>query len=115
MLILINENGDGLPNRTQIMVTEKQYLKSLKIVNTYLEEQKEIEWKKYNESPLVKIVDSDIPVRLYNVLKKNGIVYLNEMSTMTFDKFMRWRGFGNKTLRHLEEELEYRKIPMGWK
>ena len=97
------------------MVTEKQYLKSLKIVNSYLQEQKEMEWKKYNETPLVKIEDSDIPVRLYNVLKKNGIVYLNEMSTMTFDKFMRWRGFGDKTLRHLESELYHRKIPMGWK
>ena len=97
------------------MVTEKQYLKSLKIVNSYLQEQKEMEWKKYNETPLVKIDDSDIPVRLYNVLKKNGIVYLNEMSTMTFTKFMRWRGFGDKTLRHLESALYHRKIPMGWK
>jgi DNA-directed RNA polymerase alpha subunit len=97
------------------MVTEKKYLKSLEIANTYLQEQKEMEWKKYNETPLVKIVDSDITVRLYNILNTNGIIYLNEMSTMSIYQIMKWKHFGKKTLKHLEEELEYRKIPMGWK
>ena len=103
LLNLINENGDGLPNKTQIMITEKKYLKSLEIVNTYLEEQEKL---KFNSSPLYPIIESDISVRLYNCLKQNGIVYLNELCGMELHEFMRFRNFGRQTLHHLEWVME---------
>ena len=94
------------------MVTEKQYLKSLKIVNSYLEEQDKL---KFNSSPLYPINECDISVRLYNCLKQNGVVYLNELCGMELHEFMKFRHFGIKTLRHLEWVMEDLKLPTRWK
>jgi DNA-directed RNA polymerase alpha subunit len=92
------------------MITEKQYLESVKIVNEYLLQQTTLK-----KIPNVLIEKVDMKYRLYNILKFNGITTLNELSTMTPNDFMKFRHFGNKTFQHLEDVMNEHKIPMGWK
>lgn len=92
------------------MITKKQYLESVKIINQYLLEQ-----VSFGDVKKVCIVDTDISCRLYNSLKSNGVYHLNELSTMTFDEVMNIKQLGKKSLQELEEVMEYHKIPIGWK
>ena len=92
------------------MITEKQYLESVKIVNDYLLQQ--VTLKKI---PNVFIKDVDMNYRLYNILNTNGITTLNELSKLTSHDLMKFRHFGNKTFQHLEDVMNEHKIPMGWK
>lgn len=95
------------------MITEQEYLKSVKIVNEYLLQQVKVNEFKKNEK-LIHIVDSDISVRLYNCLKLNGIQYLNEISKMEPNDLMRFRNFGRQTLNHLEETMRHHGLYMSW-
>ena len=109
IFVLSIYNGDGLPNNYYLMITEKEYLESVRIVNQYLLQQVEL-----RNIPKVHIVDSNISVRLYNVLKNNGVNFLNELSTYQVSDLMKWRNFGKQTFNELEEVMEYHHIPKGW-
>ena len=102
--------GTDRLNGTHTMITEKQYLESVKIVNEYLLQQ--VTLKKI---PTLLIENVDMKYRLYNILKSNGVTTLNELSTMTPNDFMKFRHFGNKTFQHLEDVMEHHKIPISWK
>lgn len=92
------------------MITEKQYLESVGIVNQYLLEQ--VSFKHVKK---INIVDTDISVRLYSSLRNHRIYFLNELSDMTFKEVMNIKQLGKKSLQELEEVMEYHKIPIGWK
>lgn len=91
------------------MITEQEYLKSVKIVNEYLLQQ--VKLKEYKK---IHIVDSDLTIRLYNILKSHGIQYLNELCTMTPHDFMKWRNFGKKTFDEVERVLIEHNLPRNW-
>jgi DNA-directed RNA polymerase alpha subunit len=92
------------------MITEKQYLESVGIINQYLLEQ--VSFKHVKK---INIIDTDISVRLYSSLRNHRIYFLNELSDMTFKEVMNIKQLGKKSLEELEEVMEYHKIPISWK
>jgi DNA-directed RNA polymerase subunit alpha len=91
------------------LITERQYLESVRIVNEYLLQQTD-----NRKVKRVHIDKVDISTRLYNILKKVGIEYLNDLGKMELSDFMKWRDFGKKTLEELENVLDLHRIPRTW-
>ena len=94
---------------TKNLITTKQYLESVRIVNDYLNQQ-----VKVKDIPPIYVYDIDVSVRLYNLFKVHGITTLNQISNMEVTDFMRWRNFGKKTLQELEEITDHYGIPRNW-
>jgi len=91
------------------LITTKQYLESVRIVNDYLNQQ-----VKVKDIPPIYVRDIDVSVRLYNLFMEHGIKTLNQISNMDLSEFMKWRNCGRKTLKELEEITDYYGIPRNW-
>ena len=55
------------------------------------------------EMPIDKL---DLPVRLYNSLKRAGIVTVSEVVNKTEEEIMRLRGLGRKSYKELKVKLD---------
>jgi DNA-directed RNA polymerase alpha subunit len=93
------------------LITTKQYLESVRIVNEYLNQQVKVKDK---DIPPIYVCDIDVSVRLYNLFKTHGITTLNQISDMEVIDFMSWKNFGRKTLEELEGITDYHGIPRTW-
>lgn len=91
------------------LITERQYLESVRIVNEYLLQQTD-----KSKVKRIHIDKVDISTRLYNLLKNHNVKYLNELGKMEISDFMKWRDFGRKTLEELENVLDLYRIPRSW-
>jgi DNA-directed RNA polymerase subunit alpha len=95
--------------KRQTLITERQYLESVRIVNEYLLQQTD-----KSKVKRIHIDKVDISTRLYNLLSRHSIEYLNDLGKMELSDFMKWRDFGKKTLEELENVLDLYRIPRSW-
>ena len=95
--------------KRQTLITERQYLESVRIVNEYLLQQTD-----KSKVKRIHIDKVDITTRLYNLLKRHSVEYLNDVVKMELSDFMKWRDFGKKTLQELEDVLDLYRIPRSW-
>jgi DNA-directed RNA polymerase subunit alpha len=95
--------------KRQTLITERQYLESVRIVNEYLLQQTD-----KSKVKRIHIDKVDITTRLYNLLKRHSVEYLNDVGKMELSDFMKWRDFGKKTLQELEDVLDLYRIPRSW-
>ena len=91
------------------LITERQYLESVRIVNEYLLQQTD-----KTKVKRIHIDKVDISTRLYNLLSRHSIEYLNDLGKMELSDFMKWRDFGRQTLEELENVLDLYRIPRSW-
>lgn len=54
----------------------------------------------------MKLIDTDISVRAYNILVRNGIENVEDLSKISSEEIMRWSNLGR---RSLEEVLQLMK------
>jgi DNA-directed RNA polymerase subunit alpha len=95
--------------KTPTLITERQYLESVRIVNEYLLQQTD-----KRKVKRFHIDNVDISVRLYNLLKGYNIEYLNDLGKMEVSDFMKWRNCGRRTLQEIEDVLDLHRIPRTW-
>ena len=97
-------------------MTETEYLEMKKKIRAYEYNQQRKEMKRIQKVK-PSISDLDISVRLYNILKENGIETIDEMLTKRFNEFVRLRNFGKVTTRELvklyeEKNWEFQSDPL---
>lgn len=91
------------------LISEREYLESVRIVNEYLLQQtSKVKVKRLH------IGEVDLSTRLYNLLSRHSIEYLNDLGKMDISDFMKWRDFGKKTLEELSNVLDQHRIPRTW-
>jgi len=120
-----------IPSVVHSAITYEQFQEALKIVNEYktqLKEhykivKKEIEGisKFTNVTKKMKLYDTDISVRCWNILRSNydklGInnnreMKLSELSKLSMSKFLQCRMAGKKTLQELKELCFYADVKL---
>ena len=82
-------------------MTENEYLEMKKKVRAYEYAQHRKAIKRIQKQK-PSIDDLDISLRLYNILKANGVITIDQLITKTISDFWKMKGFGRKTWNELE-------------
>lgn len=86
-------------------MTEKEYLEMVKKIREYENYQHRKQMKKIQKQK-PSIVDLDLSVRTYNILKSYGVLTIDQLLTKTISDFWKMRGFGKKCWDELEDLYE---------
>lgn len=92
------------------MITESEYLKSLKVVRDYLFQ---IEIETGNDKRMeVEIVNLPFSVRTYNCLKYANILTVGDIIQRSKQDLFRIRNFGHRSFSEIEEYLESNNLKL---
>ena len=84
------------------VITQREYNEMVQKIRQYENNLQRKEMKRIQkQKPLIESLD--ISVRLYNILKSNGINTINELHQLKLNDFFKMKNFGKKTWYTIKE------------